>query len=108
MKYKNYKKSLIIDMKSQWVEDSLIRTVTRHYGHRNRIVVDVTEYAPQQTSKRRVLKVASEAARRVGCSSVDCITLSDEETTRNSFKINTNEPVSTKIRNTTFVFDGGE
>ena len=76
------KNANIIDMKSQWVGDSLIRTVTRHFGNRNKIMVDVTEISSSSTSKLRAKKAATEAARRVGCLSVDCCNLRDDETIR--------------------------
>lgn len=96
----------ILDMRSEWVGENLIRTVTRHFGKKNRVMVDVTEIAPHHTSKRRALIAATNAARRVGCTSVDCIHVSDMEIVRSSVKINTEEPVRTKIRTMTFAFDG--
>lgn len=103
-----HRQGSIVDMKSQWVGESLIRTVTRHVGKKNKILVEVTEYAPRHTSKRRASKLAMEAARRVGCPSVDSITLSDQEIVRESRNLHTDEPVRTKIRSTTFAFDGVE
>lgn len=105
MKNNLYKKSLIIDMKSQWVGESLVRVVTRKVGNRDKILVDVTEHAPETTSRKTAQRLAMEAARRVGCGSVDSVTLSDQEIVRRSFKINTDEPVSTKVRTMTFAFD---
>lgn len=96
----------ILDMHSQWVGDSLIRTVARHFGKKNRIMVDVTEIAPKHTSKERAAKAAKEAARRAGCLSVDCITVSDMEIIRKSQRLESDETVRTKIRTSTFAFDG--
>ena len=95
----------IIDLRSQWVGDSLIRTVTRQFGKRNKIMIDVMEYAPQHTSKKRALKAARDAARRVGCVSVDCTSVADNEIVRQAKRLN-GEQVITKIRSTTFAFDG--
>lgn len=96
----------IIDLNSQWVGDNLIRTRVRHFGKKNKIMVDVTEIAPHHTSKNRALKAAKEAARRVGCTSVDCLHVSDNEIVRSSRNIHTDEPVRTKVRTMTFAFDG--
>lgn len=97
----------IIDIKSQWFgEHSLIRTVTRQIGKRNRIIVDVTEISSRSTSKLRARKAATDAARRVGCPSVDCLNLSDHEIIRDSRNIHTDEPCRTRIRTMTFAFDG--
>ena len=98
----------VIDMHSQWIGESLIRTVTRHVGKKNKIVVDVTEFTPHATSKRRAYIVASEAARRVGCSSIDAVSLSDTETVRESHDLHTNEPTRTNVRTVSFAFDGVE
>ena len=98
----------IIDLSSQWVGENLIRTRVRHFGKKNKIMVDVTEIAPRHTSRERALKAAREAARRAGCVSVDCIHVAENEIIRSSFKIDTDEPVRTKIRTTTFAFDGIE
>lgn len=98
----------ILDMKSQWVGDSLIRTVTRHFGKKNKIMVDVTEFSPGRTSKQRALKAAQEAARRVGCQSVDCSNVCDQEIVRSSRDLHTDEPVKTKVRSMTFAFGGVE
>lgn len=100
------KQSYIIDLHSQWVGDSLIRTVTRHFGKKNKIMVDVTEFSPQHTSKERAQRAAKDAARRVGCLSVDCCNVRDDEIIRQSYDLHTNKPVNTKIRTTTFAFDG--
>lgn len=96
----------IIDMNSQWVGDSLIRTVVRHFGKKNRIMVDVQEIAPQHTSRQRAIKAARDAARRAGCLSVDCISVSDMEIVRQSLRLDSDEPVRTKVRSSTFAFDG--
>lgn len=97
----------IIDMRSQWIgEHSLIRTVTRHVGKRNRIIVDVTEISSRSTSRLRARKAATEAARRVGCPSVDCLNLSDQEIVRDSRNIHTDKLCRTKVRTMTFAFDG--
>lgn len=95
----------IIDLRSQWVGDSLIRTVTRQFGKRNKILIDVMEYAPRHTSKKRALSAAREAARRVGCVSVDCTSVSDNEIVRQAKRLN-GEQATTKIRSTTFAFGG--
>lgn len=96
----------ILDMRSEWVGNSLIRTVVRHFGKKNRVMIDVQEYAPQHTSKQRALKAARDAARRAGCLSVDCITVSDMEIIRKSQRLDSDEPVRTKVRHTSFAFDG--
>lgn len=96
----------ILELSSQWVGENLIRTRVRHFGKRNKIMVDVTEIAPRYTSAARALKAAREAARRVGCVSVDCLHVSDHEIIRSSRNIHTDEPVRTKIRTMTFAFDG--
>lgn len=96
----------IIDMHSQWIGESLLRVVVRHFGKKNRIMVDVQEFTAKRTSKARALKVATQAARRVGCASVDCITVSDMEFFRKSRRIETNEEVKTSVRHITFAFDG--
>lgn len=97
----------IIDMRSQWVGDhSLIRTVTRHVGKRNRIIVDVTEISSRSTSRLRAKKAATDAARLAGCPTVDCVNLSDNEIVRDSRNIHTDKPCRTKIRTMTFAFDG--
>lgn len=102
------KNANILDMQSQWVGDSLIRTVTRHFGKKNKIVVDVTEISPQHTSKQRARQAAINAARRVGCSSVNYIQLNDQIITRKSRNLHTDEPVGTRVRSMTFAFDGVE
>lgn len=96
----------VLSMQSQWVGDSLIRTVVRHFGKRNKVMVDVTEIAPRYTSKQRALRMARDAARKVGCVSVDCLHVSDTEIVRSSRDIHTDEPTNTKIRTMTFAFDG--
>lgn len=101
-----FKDCNILDMNSQWVGDSLIRTVVRHFGKKNRIMVDVTEIAPKYTSKSRALKAARDAARRSGCLSVDCISVSDMEIIRQSQRLDSDEPVRTKVRYSSFAFDG--
>ena len=98
----------ILDMHSQWVGDSLIRTVVRHFGKKNKIMVDVMEFSPKATSKQRALKAAREAARRAGCASVDCMNVSDHETVREYRDLHTDQPVRTRVRSTTFAFDGIE
>lgn len=98
----------VIDMHSQWVGKSLIRTVTSRYGRKNKIVVEVTEISSSSTSKLRAFKAATEAARRVGCTSVDCNNLSDYEIVRESRNIHTDKPCRTKIRSMTFAFDNVE
>lgn len=100
------KDSNILDMHSQWVGESLIRTVTRHFGKKNKIMVDVMEISPKHTSKERALKAARDAARRSGCASVDCCIVSDQEIVRESHNLHTNEPVKTKVRSITFAFNG--
>jgi hypothetical protein len=96
----------VLDMHSQWVGDSLIRTVVRHFGKRNKVMIDVTEFAPRHTSKQRAVRVARDAARRVGCTSVDCVNVSDIEIVRSSRNIHTDGPTNTKVRTMTFAFDG--
>lgn len=96
----------IIEMRSEWMGDSLMRVIVRHFGKKNRIMIDVQEFTPKRTSKARALKIAVDAARRAGCSSVDCITVSDMEFFRKSKKLDTDEDVKTSIRYTTFAFDG--
>lgn len=98
----------VIDMHSQWVGKSLIRTVTSKYGKKNKIVVEVTEISEVATSKLRALKAATEAARRVGCTSVDCNNLSDQEIVRESRNLHTDKLCRTRIRSMTFAFDGIE
>jgi hypothetical protein len=100
------KDSNIIDMESHWVGDSLIRTVVKHFGRSNKVIVNVTEFAPRYTSKQRAVKEARDAARRVGCTSVDFVNVSDMEIVRASRNIHTDEPTSTRIRTMTFAFDG--
>ena len=102
------KESRILDMHSQWVGESLIRTVTRHFGKKNKIMVDVMEISPKHTSKERALKAARDAARRVGAAGVDCSIVSDQEIVRESRNLHTNEPVKTKVRSMTFAFEGVE
>ena len=96
----------ILDMHSEWIGDSLIRTVVRHFGKSNKVMVDVMEFSTRYTSKQRALKTARNAARRVGCTSVDYTLVSDMEIVRSSRNIHTDEPTRTKIRTTTFAFDG--
>ena len=96
----------ILDMHSQWVGESFIRTVVRHYGKKKRIMVDVMEYSPKYTSKQRGFAAAKEAARRVGCSTVDCCNVRDDEIVRVSQRLDSDEPVRTKIRSMSFAFDG--
>lgn len=103
-----HKDSHILDLHSQWVGDSLIRTVTRHFGKKNKIMVDVMEFSPKATSKRRALNAAREAARRAGCLSVDCSSVSDSEIVRQYRDLHTDQPVRTRVRSTTFAFDGIE
>lgn len=103
-----YKDSHIIDLNSQWVGDSLVRTVTRHFGKKNKIMVDVTEISRGRTSKKRAMDAARQAARRVGCTSVDCSNVRDSEIVRESMDIRTDEPTRTNIRTMTFAFDGIE
>lgn len=101
-----FKDANILDMRSQWEGDSLIRTVTRHFGKKNKVIVDVMEISSKSTSKQRGLKAARDAARRVGCISVDCCNVCDYEIVRNSRDIRTDKPTHTKIRSMTFAFDG--
>lgn len=101
-----FKDANILDMRSQWEGDSLIRTVTRHFGKPNKIMVDVMEISPKSTSKQRALKAARDAARRVGCLSVDCCNVCDHEIVRNSQRLDSDEPVRTRVRSMTFAFDG--
>ena len=96
----------ILNMHSEWVGESLIRTVTSHFGKIDKIMVDVQEITPKRTSKQRALKAARDAARRVGCTSVDCCQVSDIEMVRQSRNIHTDEPVRTFIRTSTFAFNG--
>lgn len=96
----------ILSLSSEWVGENLIRTRVRHFGKRNKIMVDVWEIAPRHTSAKRALKAARDAARKVGCVSVDCLHVSDHEIIRVSQKLDTDEVVRTKIRTMTFAFDG--
>lgn len=98
--------SNIIDMQSQWTGTSLIRTVTRHVGNRNKIMVDVMEISEKSTSKLRALKAATDAARRVGCVSVDCCNVRDQEIVRESRNVHTDRLTKTRVRSMTFAFDG--
>lgn len=99
----------ILDMHSEWVGDSEMRVRVRHFGKKNRIMVDVTELAPHHTSKIRAAKVATSAARKVGVPNVDFVTVSDFETVRVSYRIHSdNTKVRTKVRSMTFAFDGIE
>lgn len=106
MNYRMTKQSGILDIYSQWVGESLIRTTVRQLGKKNKIVVDVQEIAPRHTSKQRAAKAAMDAARRVGCMSVDYSNVSDTETIRKSHRLDTDELVRTKVRTMTFVFNG--
>lgn len=104
-----HKGGTVLALNSEWMGDSLIRTVTRQFGNSSsKILVDVTEISAKSTSKQRALKAAIAAARRVGCSSVDCVKISDNEIIRNSFDLQTNNPVRTKVRSITFAFSGVE
>lgn len=100
------KSSNIIDVHSQWIGDSLIRTTVRHFGKRNKIMVDVQEISPRHTSKQRATKAAVDAARRVGCTSVDYCNVSDTECIRESRDLHTDKPVRTRVRSMTFAFNG--
>jgi hypothetical protein len=100
------KESNILDMHSEWVGESLIRTVTRHFGKKNKIMVDVMEFSPKATSKKRALHAATNAARRVGCVSVDCCNVGDTEIVRQYRDIHTDKLTRTRIRSMTFAFDG--
>lgn len=97
----------ILSLHSEWVDDSEMRIRVRHFGKKNRIMVDVTELSPKHTSKQRALKVARDAARKVGVPSVDCIPVSDFEFVRKSCKLDENfTPTRTTVRQMTFAFDG--
>lgn len=101
-------KNSIFELHSEWVNGSLIRTITRQVGKKNKILVDVIEVSEKSTSKQRALNAAIAAARRVGCVSVDCTKISDNEIVRNSFDLHTDRPVKTKVRSITFAFSGVE
>lgn len=103
MLVKNYR---IIDMHSQWVSSSLIRTVTRQLTAANKVLVEVQEISDKGTSKQRALRAARDAARRVGCLSVDCCIVADMEMVKHSYDLHSEKPVRTKVRTSTFVFSG--
>lgn len=96
----------ILLLHSEWAGENLIRVRVRHFGKRNKVMVDVWEIAPKHTSAARALKAARAAARKVGCISVDCLHVSDQEIVRVSQKLDSDEVVRTKIRTMTFAFDG--
>lgn len=97
----------ILDLRSEWIGSSELRIRTRHFGKKNRIMIDVTELSPKYTSRQRATKVARDAARRVGASA-DYIIVAEYETFRLSQRLDSEQVFRTRVRNTTFAFDGIE
>ena len=97
----------IIGLHSEWIGGSELRVRTRHFGKKNRIMIDVQELSPKETSRQRATKVARDAARRVGASA-DYIVIAEYETLRLSQRLDSDKVYRTKVRNTTFAFDGIE
>lgn len=97
----------VISLYSEWIGGSEMRVKVRYFSKKNSILVDVTELSTKFTSKKRALKAATNAARKVGVPNIDCIHVSDFEFVRNSCKLDDNfTPTRTLVRQTTFAFDG--
>ena len=102
------KDSNILELHSEWIGGSEMRIRVRHFGNKNRIMIDVTELSPKQTSRQRATKVARDAARRVGAASTDYIIVAEYETFRLSQRLDSEQVFKTRVRNTTFAFEGIE
>jgi hypothetical protein len=97
----------IIGLHSEWIGGSELRVRTRSFGSKNRIMIDVLELSPKETSKARATKVARAAAKLVGASA-DYIIVAEYETCKFSQRLDSDKVYRTKVRHTTFAFGGIE
>lgn len=92
----------IIDLRSEWIGDSLMRATVRQYE--NRFVVEVMELTEKRTSKKRAADFALQVAQsQEGTLSAKHFLLNDAEIDRKGERLDGSK-VLTRVRNTNFLF----
>ena len=96
----------LVEFHSEWIDDSWMRVSVKKIGKETdnkKLSITVTEMTAARTSKKRAVKMACEAARRLGVPSVDHVLLHDYESVRKTQTFE-GETLSTNVRQTVFVF----
>lgn len=98
-----------LDIRSKWVGDSQVQIRTRRiaFGPRFKLVIDLTEFSPQDTEVGRVTlnKLAINAARFFGASGPDFCVIRDYLTDRKATRAD-GTIVGLHVRQKSYVFAG--